>query len=356
MPDFVNNMLGFVPEAEWLNVGFNVQRPNDPIDTLFGDERTSNLMARWQTIADEYNTPMMAQFHAFDTESQKTFRIPVDTHNVEKGLIKVKINQSERMRELLNSGVRQNELYNYVLDDGIRLADQVVTRSKVAKNELLATGQVTIHENNLDLTVDYGVDAAQKNFTIDLTGDVLAQIQAVIDAAAAKGVTLTGMMTSRKTLSKIRQNSQVSKDINGALGGMVRMANFEDFMSSEFGINQVLTNDLSYGASSTIGTDGRPQITSKRYFPEDTISFFAANVGGKIGEGIWGDPPEVSVGAHLDVSQSAASPYVYVTQWAEKDPAVLWTKASGLFMPVLYNPSSLWIAETTETTETTGEA
>jgi hypothetical protein len=28
----------------------------------------------------------------------------------------------------------------------------------------------------------------------------------------------------------------------------------------------------------------------------------------------------------------------------ETDPAVLWTKASGLFMPVLYNPDSLFIA------------
>ena len=33
-----------------------------------------------------------------------------------------------------------------------------------------------------------------------------------------------------------------------------------------------------------------------------------------------------------------------ITQWAEKDPAVLWTKASALFMPVLFNPGSLWIA------------
>ena len=31
-------------------------------------------------------------------------------------------------------------------------------------------------------------------------------------------------------------------------------------------------------------------------------------------------------------------------QWMETDPAVLWTKASGLFIPVLYNPNSLFIA------------
>ena len=164
-----NDVLGFIPEADWLTVGFNVTRPNDPIDSLFGDQKTDNLVAEWQSIASEYQIPMMAQFHAFDTEAQKTFRVPVDNHNIEKGLIKVKINQSERLRQLTRAGVQGDErLYDYVMNDGLRLADQVVTRTKVAKNELLATGKVTIKENDLNLTVDYGVPAANLAHTLDI--------------------------------------------------------------------------------------------------------------------------------------------------------------------------------------------
>ena len=140
---FEDDVLGLVPAEEWLDVGFQVTRPGDPIDGLFGDIRTSNLVAKWESIAAEYQVPMMAQYHAFDTEAQQTFRVPVDTHNIEKGLIKVKLNQSERMRALLRAGVSNDELYDYVLDDGIRLADQVVTRTKVAKNELLALTPAT---------------------------------------------------------------------------------------------------------------------------------------------------------------------------------------------------------------------
>ena len=92
--DWENGIFGKIPQTEWLDVGFNVTRQNDPIDGLFGDTKTDNLVAEWESIANEYQIPVMAQFHAFDTESQKTFRIPIDTHNVEKGLIKVKINQS----------------------------------------------------------------------------------------------------------------------------------------------------------------------------------------------------------------------------------------------------------------------
>ena len=94
-----------------------------------------------------------------------------------------------------------------------------------------------------------------------------------------------------------------------------------------------------------VGNDNRPSVTTARYYPKDKATFFATNVGGKLGIGLWGDSPEADVANLLDVSQSGESPYVSITQWPETDPAVLWTKASALFMPVLYNPNSLWIAQ-----------
>ncbi len=342
------NIFGFIPQDEWLDVGFNVTRQNDPVDRLFGDIKTDNLVAKWQSIAAEYQIPMMAQYHSFDTISQKTFRVPVDTYNIEKGLIKVKINQSERMRALLRSGVNKDEMYDYVLNDGIRLADQVFTRSKVAKNELMATGQITINENNLNLTVDYGVTAAQKAFTLDLSAsaDIPAQIQDIVDAALASGQIITGIMTAKKNLSKMRKNESLQIAINGtyASGALVRQSALEAYLSDEFGISTIITNDMTYGADATFGEDGRPIIQTERYFPDNVVTFFCANNGGRVGTGLWGDPPEVDAARFMDVKSSAVSPYVYVSQWTENDPAVLWTKASGLFMPVLYNPSSLWIA------------
>lgn len=355
-----NDILGFVSDADWLDVGFNVTRQNDPVDGLFGDEKTNNLMARWQSLASEYQIPMMAQFHGFDTESQKTFRTPVDTHNIEKGLIKVKINQSERLRALLRSGVHEDELYDYVINDGVRLADQVFTRSKVAKNELLSTGKITINENNLNLTVDYGVPDDQIKYTIDFSdnasSDVPTQLQAIIDAATDKGVTINGMFTSKAVLTKFRKNAAIQKAINGAIGAgaLVKNSALSDYLNEEFGIGTIITNDLTYGASASFDSEGRPAITTQRYYPLDKITFFATNPGGKLGTGLWGDPPEVDAANFYSVSaESSVSPYVYVMQWMESDPAVLWTKASALFIPVLYNPNSLFIASTAETTTTT---
>ena len=350
---YENDIFGLIPQAEWLDVGFQVNRPNDPIDGLFGDQRTNNLVAQWQTIADEYQIPMMAQFHGFDTEAQTTFRVPVDTHNIEKGLIKVKINQSERMRELLRSGVRQDEMYDYIINDGIRLADQVVTRTKVAKNELMASGKITIKENNLNLTVDYGVPSANLAHTLNVGAgqDIPAQIQVIVDAALAKGTVLTGLLTSRQVLTKMRGNASIQKAINGvyAEGATVRRAELADYLNEEFGITDIVENDLTYGASSTIdASTGRPTITSKRYYPVNKATFFATNPAGRMGVGLWGDPPEVDAGNFFPVNGSQ-EPFVYVMQWMEKDPAVLWTKASGLFIPVLYNPNSLYVSTVTNT-------
>jgi hypothetical protein len=209
-----------VQDADLLETGQYVSRPNDPLEGLFTDEMTTNLVAKWYSIASEYQIPQMAQFHAFDVEAQKSERAPIDEHNIEKGLIKVKINQSERMRALIRSGVREDALYDYVINDGVRLADQVFTRTKVAKNELMATGQITIKENDLDLTVDYGVPAANKAYTLNLNtaADIDSQIQAIVDDATDKGVVLTGMLCSRKVITKMRNNAQLQKAINGNVG------------------------------------------------------------------------------------------------------------------------------------------
>ena len=347
--DWENGIFGKIPQTEWLDVGFNVTRQNDPIDGLFGDTKTDNLVAEWESIANEYQIPVMAQFHAFDTESQKTFRIPIDTHNVEKGLIKVKINQSERMRALTRAGVQNDAMFDYVINDGIRLADQVFTRSKVAKNELMATGKVTIKENDLNLTVDYGVPKANTAYTLDFRSeaaeDISSQIQAIIDDATSKGVTINGMMTSKASISKLRNNEALQVIIGGASakGQLIRRAALDAYLEEEFGIDTIITNDLTYGKSATIGADGRPVIATARYFPKDKVTFFASNPGGKLGTGLWGNPPEVD-DFEIRVGSSGVSPYVYVSQWFEQDPHVLWTKASALFMPVLYNPDSLFIA------------
>lgn len=354
--ELFKNVLGMVSEPDLLTTGFNVTRPNDPIDRLFDDQLTDNLVAKWNYIAAEYQIPQMAQFHAFDTVAQKSVRAPIDQRNIEKGLIKVRRNTSELLYELQNRGVSTEQaLYDYVMNDINTLTDEVVTRTKVAKNELMATGQVTIDENDLQATVDYGVPQANLSLTLDFgdgaTTDVPSQIQAIVDSAADSGVEINGMLCSRSTLTKFRQDAAVQKSINGTSGeGMLVSAQaLNSYLDAEFGIASVITNDHSYSAPWTIGNDGRPVVTQKRYYPKNRISFYGTGNGMRLGTGLWGVPPEEQIARFEQAAPTGGNPYVYVTQWAEKDPAVVWTKASALFMPVLFNPNSLYVATVIET-------
>jgi hypothetical protein len=299
----------------------------------------------------------MAQFHAFDTEAQKSIRVPIDERNVEKGLIKVKRSTSELIRQLLNRGVSvEAELYDFVMDDAMELANEVITRTKVAKNELLATGKVSIKENGIDAEVDYGVPAGNLALTLDLgegaTKPADEQLNDIIDTASEAGVTINGIVTSRATISKMRKNTAIQKAVNGAsmVGTLLTRSDIDAFLESEYGINRIITNDLSYSAPYTVGSDGRPIVHQKRYYPEARITFFGTGNGMELGRGLWGVPPEEQIGQLSGkTSTSSNNQYVWMHQWSEDDPAVVWMKASALFMPVLYNPNSLYVAEVTET-------
>ena len=286
---FENGIYGMIPAEAWLEIGNDVTRPNDPVDQIIGDEYTDNIVAAWETMAAEYNIPVMAQFHAFDTEAQKTLRAPVDAHNVEKGLIKVKIDQGERLRTLRQRGVqRESDLAAKVLRDGYNLADQVITRTKVAKNEVLATGKMTIKENNLDLTIDYGVPAANLTKVIDFGAGASApvdeQLLALKEESASAGAPINGIYLSERVLNKMRKNANIQKAINGSnmVGQLVRNNDLRSYLLDEFGISTILTNDGTYSLPLTMGDNGRPVVRAKRYYPADRISFFHTN-GGLIG-------------------------------------------------------------------------
>lgn len=357
--NFENNVFGLIPEDAWLEVGYEVRRPSEPADLLFGDVKTDNIIAYWESIASQYGLPVMAQFHAFDVESQKTMRVPIDVHNIEKGLIKVKIDQTERLRALTKRGVtRRSALVESVLNDGFNLADQVVTRTKVAKNEVLATGKLTIKENNLDLTVDYGVPAANLTMVLDFGAGAASPIDEQLlelkMAAIGAGAPITGIYCGEASLNKLRKNAAIQKAIygNSGAGVLVKNADLRTYLSEEFGIKRIILNDNYYSEPLTMGSDGKPVVVKHRYYPVNKITFFHAD--NFLGDGLWGDPPEVDAAKFMDVSASSVSPFVYVSQYAEHDPAVVWTKASSLFMPVLYNPSSLYIASLAETPAANG--
>lgn len=358
MGKFENGVLGLLPSTDWLDIStsIDVTRPTDPIDSLFGDVKTDNIMAEWESIKSQYTLPGIAYFHGFDTEAHTAVRMPLDKHNIEKGLIKQKINQSERLRAIYDAGERrESRLYDFVFNDIMLQADNVISRTKLAKYEIMATGGMTIKENNLDLTIDYGVPDENKALELDFGAgaekDIPSQIQDIVDMAKDSGVKLNGLMTASKNITKMRNDPALQRLINGSIGAGVqlRRSQLETYLADEYGINNLIEADLRYRVDKGIKADGTPDYEICRYFPENKVTFFAAGVNGQMGTGLWGDPPEADRTDLHQAEPSGESPFVWITQKKEWDPAVVWTKASALFIPMLYMPDSLFISTTKST-------
>lgn len=322
---------------------YSIQR-NYTGDKLFPDIKTENLEAEYERLAEGMELPTAAMVHAFDTEAAIGVRPGIEKVSVEKLLIKEKINQSERLAHLLNRGVRESRLVDYVYDDMNRLANSVKTRTEIAKMEVMSTGKMTIKENNLNMTIDYGVNKfKQLSGWEDPTHNILADIEEMVALAKAAGYVVNAVLTSDKMVGYMQKNEGIGKSINGVNGaGMaVTKAQLSTLMNELYGL-AITTDEDAYGVP-TADNKGRTPV---RFFPENVFTLYVAGANGRVGSGLWGvTPEEERQGAFTDVNYKQ---FITITQWATPDPVAEWTKASGVFIPVLPNPFSMVIGTHTD--------
>lgn len=343
MPDILN----LISDSDRLDFSqnFSVTRPAYIGDRIFPDQKTESLKAEYLRLADGATIPTMATVHAFDTEAEIGTRPALEKTEVEKLLIKRKINQTERMRQLTENGVYADDaVVRYVFDDMRLMAESVKARTEVAKMEVLATGKMTIKENNLDMTVDYGVPTANTGFKIDFgaDADIIGQIQAIADKAASSGHALSEMVLGTKILRKLATNKGIQTLVYGTVGAgtYVTAEKLRSLFTDLFGFGQITTNDLRYKVQAANGAE-----KSQRFFPEDKVAFMSNGTAASFGVGLWGVTPEEA--EYGQYNEKSASQFVTITQWATPDPVAVWTKASGLFIPVLPDPNALFIAADT---------
>lgn len=337
------DILSMISNAERLEFSQNLSVARDYIgDRIFPDQKTQNIKAEYLRLAEGANIPVMATVHAFDTEAEIGTRPVFDKTEVEKLLIKRKINQTERVRLLTENGVyADDEIVRYVFDDMRQMAEAVKTRTEVAKMEVLSTGKMTIKENNLNLTVDYGVPSKNTGYTINFgaDSDIIGQIQTIADDAANAGNALTEIVCSNKLLRKLAANTGIQTMIYGTVGAgtYVPAERIRALFTELFGFGVITTNDLRYKTQTASGKEA-----TKRFFPENKMAFLSNGTANSFGVGLWGVTPEEA--EYGQYGEKSAQQFITVTQWATPDPVAVWTKASGLFIPVVPNPSGLYIA------------
>lgn len=342
--------IELLKEAELIDFGrnFSIERPALPGDRLLPDMKTQNIAAKYLAMADSAYLPTMATVHALDAEAEIGSRPTASVITVEKLLIKRKINMSERVRLLRDHGVVQNnEILDYIYDDMGRLAEGVKTRTEVAKQELLSSGKITIDENHVDAAIDFGVPPANVGYTFDWSSNtkaksILDDFQKIKDAASKTGRIIREIETSSTAFNAIAKNEIVQTALFGSasVGRLATQDEVTSLFTRLFGIERITINDLTYNYEKAAGT-----LTTARYFPQNKISFMATLANGSIGAGLWGVTPEEE--AQGAFTAASSDQYITMTQWQTPDPVAIWTKASGMFIPVLPDPNGLFVATVT---------
>lgn len=342
------NVLELISDKDRLDFSQNYDITNKGYvgDALFPDRKTESLEAEYEMLTNGMHLPTAAKVHALDTEAAIGERAAITKVTVEKLLIKEKINQSERLTYLLNHGVRESNLIGYVFDDMRRLADNVKVRTEIAKMDVLSKGNMVINENNVNMTINFGI-AAPTSLTgwNDPTHDIIGDIETLCAAARAKGYKVNRAITSDKMMSYIRKNTAINKIVyhtESASGMIASKSQIDTLMSDLFGIT-VIVNDDTYGVANSTNT----VRTATRFFDEDVFTVFAAT-GTSIGVGLWGVTPEEEKTGPF--TAKSAQQYVTISQWETPDPVATWTKASGLFIPVVPMPDSIIIGTHTAST------
>lgn len=326
------NVLETITEEERLNFSqsFDVKRPGI-LGTIFPDTKTQYLKAEYYRLMAGQRLPEVAFVHALDTEAEIGSRPGFEKVLTEKLFIKRKINQSERLQQAIENGVPDdNNLKKFVFDDAANLFEGVVARANVMKGQFLSTGIVKIKENHVDMSIDYGVTSDAKVTLTDWSkpdADIMGDIQEMVAVAEGNGYVVNKAVTSLKMINYMRNNTAMQTAVLGAANKrLLTKQELVNLLMQEYGIT-IDRCDEKYRYREANGT-----LKTGRYFKEDVFTLYEANANGSFGSGLWGVTPEEL--EYRQFIQEENRSFVTLSMWATPDPVAVWTKASGMFVPV----------------------
>lgn len=219
------------------------------------------------------------------------------------------------------------EQRNLLLRDAERLTKEIDARLEVARGDALVNGKVTINENGVQASVDFGrsashtvtVASADRWTAADSTPieDLLTWQQVYTET---NGVAPGRIQTSNRVLQVLLQNAEIKANVNP--NGTVAYVTVDGLngLLQAFGLPAIETYDVQFNGAG-------------RVIPQDSLLFLPTN-GSDLGATLWGTTLESQ-----DPDYGlAGSPGIVTAAWKTKDPIGLWTHAAAIALPVLGNP------------------
>jgi hypothetical protein len=324
------NVLELFSQKEILNYLQNRQYPVLLGASLFPEVKKQSL--EFDLIKGAGRTPVIASVHAFDTESEIGSR-EASKMALELALIKRKMQLTEKEIVALENPrnqAEQNYLMQNVYNDIDVLVAGVNARIEAMRMEVLAKGTVTLAENGLSASVDYGVPDENKEalagtdvWTDTTNSDPIGDIQRWANSLP---IAPTRALTSNTVLAALLAHPAVKAAMFGTNSGrMVTRGELNAFLQTN-GLPPIATYDQKYRKQEANGT-----YTTHRYFPENAFVMFGD---GALGETLFGPTPEeIRLTRDPSIDITKVGNVLAMVYEENVDPVSTWTKAVATALP-----------------------
>lgn len=279
-----------------------------------------------------------ATYRSYDAESSIAGRPGVTRVSGELPPIsrKIVLGEYDRLRQRANP---DQSIQDAILSDAERVTRQILARLEVARGDALVNGEVTINEDGVVATVDFGRSTdmevtANVLWSTTATADPIADLQAWVSAYIdLNGEAPAVMLTSTRVRGLLLQNAAI-RTLAGNLNGTPTLVSPDT-------LNQVLS---SYDLPRLVTYDARYSVagTSTRVIDDHFALLLPAPTdpnspdGTDLGATFFGTTAE-SLDPSFGLSGQEAGLAVGV--YRREDPISLWTKAAAIALPVLANPN-----------------
>ncbi len=332
-----------VEPAELIGVVRQLTFPQFTLAGLFPERDV--LSIDYSFIRGNVDTLRAAPVRAYDAESPIGTRPGLTRSVGQLPPISQKIPLTEGERLMLEGLFRGSgatgQVQEAIFADAARMVRSVKARVELARGDVLTDGILTLNENGIQATVDFGVPAAHKvtaaaSWAVaatDILGDIRSWVATYIDTT---GGPPARAIASTQVITYMLQNTKI-RELAGSILGVptfVSQGQLSQILAA-FGLPPVEAYDLQvYDAAGT----------KVRVIPNDRFIMLPGE-GEVLGETQYGPTVEAMelVGDGLLPAEAAPGPVAVV--YKTKDPVQIWTKGVAIALPLLVNPDLLFTAD-----------
>ncbi|PYI57028.1 major capsid protein [Paenibacillus flagellatus] len=323
------SVMDLFNHREVLNYLQNRQYPVLLGEALFPEVKRDSL--EFDLIKGARRIPVVASVHAFDTEAEIGSR-EASKQALALALIKRKLPLKEKdiiALENPRSQAEQQYLMSEVYNDIDVLVAGVRGRVEVMRMEATANGTVTLAENGLSATIDYGVPNNHKevlsgtDLWTDPTSDPITQMQ---DWYATLGTKPKRVLTSGAVLAALLRHPKVVGALFGNNSARVATRLDLNALLTQLELPTIAIYDDVYRKQKADGS-----YEQLRYFPQNK---FVMMPEGPLGETIYGPTAEeIRLMRDPSIQTQMIGKVLAMVYEEDVDPVSTWTKAVATALP-----------------------